>query len=55
MRPESPSRSLIMPSMPAMLETLLPPANDPSLSLISPVGRSITKLGEDLEDGDVNA
>lgn len=44
-----------MPSMPAMLETLLAPESDPSLRRKSPDGRSTTNVWADEEDGDVNA
>lgn len=44
-----------MPKMPAMLDTRFPPNSAPSLSRISPVGRSTTSVGAEGEDGDVNA
>lgn len=45
----------MIPSIPAMLDTLRVPSSFPSLSLISPVGRSITKVGAFGVDGDENA
>ena len=45
----------MMPSMPATLEIRWAPCKAPSFSRISPEGRSITSVGADLEDGDVNA
>jgi hypothetical protein len=45
----------MMPSMPAMLETRLAPRSEPSLSLRSPEGRSITNVGADGLEGEVNA
>ena len=51
----SPNLSLIMPSMPAILDTLLAPNTAPSLSRRSPEGRSITSVWAEGEEGDVKA
>jgi hypothetical protein len=50
-----PRPSLMIPKIPAMLETRLVPKSVPSLSLRSPVGRSTTKVGADCAEGEVNA
>lgn len=50
-----PRRNWIMPNMPAMLvtrETLFPATRAPSLSLMSPDGRSIVRAGALGVDGD---
>lgn len=54
-RSTSPSRSLIIPKIPAMLETLLPLSSAPSLRRMPPVGRSMIRVGVEGDDGDVNA
>lgn len=51
----SPNLSLIMPSMPAILDTLLAPNNEPSFSRKSPEGRSTTSVWAEGEEGDVKA
>lgn len=38
-----------------MLDTRFPASSGPSLSLISPLGLSITSVGAAGDDGDVNA
>ena len=50
-----PSLSLMMPKIPAMLETRFVPSRDPSLSRISPEGRSITNVGALGVEGEVKA
>lgn len=50
-----PSRSLMIPRMPAILDTRLPPNSGPSFNRRSPDGRSTTNVGADLEEGDVKA
>jgi hypothetical protein len=50
-----PRRSLIIPSIPAMLDTRFPPKRTPSFSLRSPEGRSTTKVGAEGAEGDVKA
>lgn len=44
-----------MPRMPEMLETRLPPVSLPSLSLRSPDGLSMTKVGAFGEEGEEKA
>lgn len=50
-----PRRSLIIPSMPAILETRLLPSSFPSLSLMSPEGLSTTRVGDDGDEGEEKA
>lgn len=50
-----PNLSLIKPKMPAMLETLLAPKREPSLSCRSPDGRLITRVFAEGEEGEVKA
>lgn len=50
-----PSRNLIIPSIPAILDTLLPPNNAPSFSRKSPEGLSTTRVGAEGDEGDVKA
>lgn len=50
-----PNRSLIIPRIPAMLETLFEPNRGPSFNRRSPVGLSITRVGAECADGDVKA
>ena len=45
----------MIPSIPAMLDTLFAPNNKPSLSLMSPEGRSMTNVGAEGFEGEVNA
>lgn len=45
----------MIPSIPAMLDTRLDPSNFPSLSLMSPEGRSITSVGVDGDEGEEKA
>jgi hypothetical protein len=51
----APSLSLIIPRMPAMLETLLMPNIGPLFSLISHEGLSTTKVGAAGVEGEVKA
>ena len=44
-----------MPSMPAVLDTLLAPGSAPSFSRKSPEGRSTTRVWAEGEEGDVKA
>jgi hypothetical protein len=50
-----PSLRWMMPRMPGMLDTLWPPVILPSLSLMSPVGRSTTSVGASGEEGEEKA
>jgi hypothetical protein len=50
-----PNRRLMMPSIPAMLDTLRVPNSLPSFNLKSPEGRSTTSVGAFGDDGDVKA
>lgn len=50
-----PNFSLMIPRMPAMLDTRFVPSIDPSFNRISPVGLEITSVGDVGEEGDVNA
>ena len=50
-----PSRSLIIPRMPAMLETRFPPNNAPSFNRRSPMGRLTTRVGAAGDEGEVKA
>jgi len=50
-----PSRNLMMPRMPEMLDTRWPPVSLPSLSLRSPVGLSITSVGALGDEGEEKA
>lgn len=51
----SPRRSFIIPRIPDTLDTRFPPSSGPSLSLISPLGLSITNVGAAGDEGEVKA
>lgn len=50
-----PSFNLMIPKIPAILETLLVPNRGPSLKRRSPDGRSTTRVGAEGVDGEVKA
>ena len=50
-----PSRNLIIPRIPAILDTRLPPNNAPSFRRKSPLGRSTTSVGAVGDEGEVKA
>jgi hypothetical protein len=50
-----PKRKLIMPRMPAMLDTRLEPSSFPSFNLKSPDGLSTTRVGAEGVEGEEKA